>query len=330
MSKNRTFCGRKFAVQTLTILTSQLSNSKEYQQRLHDDPVRRGTTLANELRDKHIPKFTDRIIVVPSKRVDDRYDIVEGFGRQVAAGLLGWTHIEVDVLISPTKEELAFISLTANLNKSIETPNTTEEKERIAYELHEAGYSIDEIAEWIGYSVTTAQKYLDKGKFISEQLAAPAEFRIQPFESNAEAREFLADQISKALDITPALTFQAVTKLLQDKYAVHLGVYSASEKHAQAAAYQRLVHENQGREYGYAHFMYVTTSNTHKRFTGIDNVFNTYRKHPAWQDRFYGGQLENKKNKFNTGSFLDFVAYCERTLKRGVKTEARKRKAVTV
>ena len=96
MSKlTRTIAGRKVHAVTRTVTLAEISRDARYQHRLDDNPYIRGKDIAKSVRDCGAERFRDNIIAV---EIDGTLYVVDGFGRQAAAAMLKWDHLDVDII----------------------------------------------------------------------------------------------------------------------------------------------------------------------------------------------------------------------------------------
>ena len=222
MSKlTRTIAGRKVHAVTRTVTLAEISRDARYQHRLDDNPYIRGKDIAKSVRDCGAERFRDNIIAV---EIDGTLYVVDGFGRQAAAAMLKWDHLDVDIIQGRNPAAIAqSIALRANLGQVSQKGNTAKELAAIAYRQHvEEGLSYDAIAAIHGTRASVVAQRVMRGNAIVADLegtADPATVRVFPCQGAAKTA---AIDVFKAALKVGGSTYDDVCQALEERYNVTL------------------------------------------------------------------------------------------------------------
>ena len=215
MSKfTRTIAGRKVHVVTRTVGLAEISRDARYQHRLDDNPYIRGKDIAKSVRDCGAERFRDNIAVV---EIDGTLYVVDGFGRQAAAAMLKWDHLDVDIIHGRNPAAIAqSIALLPILGQVSQKGNTAKELAAIAYRQHvEEGLSYDAIAAIHGTRPSVVAQRVMRGNAIVADLegkADPATVRVFPCQGAAKTAA--VDVLKAALKLGCS-TYDDVCQVLQ-------------------------------------------------------------------------------------------------------------------
>jgi len=311
--KKRTFGKREFLVKSRVLLIAQINRDVALQTRHDDSPWVRGKDIACSVRATCSERFRDRVVV--QQRSENKYRIVDGFGRVEAAILLGWTELEVDVLSRQISDsDVLFIALTANNGHVSEKPYSSQELQENAYRLSgELHLSYEQIATIQEVPLDTVKHRVMRGKQIADARAGDDDLtRIQPFTNSRAPLKAATDVLNAALKLD-CPTYEDVCNTFRDRFNIELRVYVGNnEKMVKGLVAELLFNEELGGPTNFLVLLCVQKAGVDtaparrmaERIVGIKRLKTL--------GTFYFADLSADVANFNNGEILKYVESCRR------------------
>ncbi len=216
--QTRRFGGRYIRILTTKrILVADLSGNQRFQTRNRNDASRRGRELAERMLARDETVFTTNIVVVI---IDDVIYVVDGFGRLVAANLLGLVEVEADII---ALEDADYVALNANNKEDCTVGFDTRELSANAFLMLERGVSIENIQLAQGCNIRSLNKRLVAGRKqkVKEAQLAKSEGETW-FATESDARKAALKAFALWLGVECETWSDLVETVKARKIALHL------------------------------------------------------------------------------------------------------------
>jgi ParB-like chromosome segregation protein Spo0J len=332
-NSTRGFGGREFPVEQRVAKIEEFDSSDHrYQRRLNDNPYIRGKEIKLDMEACGATKFRDTIVAL---EVDGKLIVVDGFGRLAAAILLGWTEIDVDILIGRGKEKNAkLISLNAN-NHQVSQRSYTKREFQInaAVMFTEHRLNEEEVALAQGCTVEQAIDRIKEGKKYLDEDRDTDLSRRKSFNTPKDAATAAWKALNATLRLNLSddnLTDASVRGALKDKYDMELRILAGNnEKQVKGLLVDLLNNRRSGLPTNFLVLFHICKPGEgmapgHNALDNIKSLAQQFLK-SGDQGRFFGDDLSSQEGDTlgDVKKLKEFAELCRKAMKSNRQTQAK-------